>query len=235
MNKSLVTNISAVLLIALGYFSPLYGKEIRTMGMYALSGAITNWLAIHMLFEKVPFLYGSGVILVRFNEFKAGIKNLVMSQFFTPENLQKFLLDHSSKGDNELTKEITDAIDMDKVFLKFKEAILTSQFGGMLNMFGGESILNTLKPQVVSKIKEAIEEFLADPMFQEKLLGQKSSGKLMTDINQVVEMRLNELTPKMVKKIVEEMIREHLGWLVVWGGVFGALIGLMATLSPLLK
>jgi len=35
-----------------------------------------------MLFEKIPFLYGSGVIELRFKDFKSGIKNLVMSQFF---------------------------------------------------------------------------------------------------------------------------------------------------------
>ena len=40
---------------------------------FALSGGITNWIAIHMLFEKIPF-YGSGVIPKRFEEFKTGIK-----------------------------------------------------------------------------------------------------------------------------------------------------------------
>ena len=35
-----------------------------------------------MLFEKVPFLYGSGVIPAHFEEFKQGINNLMMEQFF---------------------------------------------------------------------------------------------------------------------------------------------------------
>jgi Na+/H+ antiporter NhaD/arsenite permease-like protein len=41
-----------------------------------------------------------------------------------------------------------------------------------------------------------------------------------------VNLRLEELTPKMVKEIVQDMIKEHLGWLVIWGAVFGGLIGL---------
>ncbi len=48
-------------------------------------------------------------------------------------------------------------------------------------------------------------------------------------VNGIVEKRLNELTPRMVKEIIQEMIRSHLGWLVVWGGVFGGLIGLVAS------
>ena len=45
-------------------------------------------------------------------------------------------------------------------------------------------------------------------------------------VTQLVDARLAELTPRMVKEIVQRMIRQHLGWLVVWGGVFGAVIGL---------
>ena len=52
-------------------------------GLFALSGGLTNWLAIHMLFEKVPLLYGSGVIPNRFEDFKNGIKNLIMNEFFS--------------------------------------------------------------------------------------------------------------------------------------------------------
>ena len=63
------------------------------LGLFALSGAITNWLAIHMLFEKVPLLYGSGVIPARFEEFKLAIRQLMMEQFFTEENIDRFLSD----------------------------------------------------------------------------------------------------------------------------------------------
>ena len=78
MNKSLVTNVSAGLIIAAGYYAPAYQRQLQSIGFFALSGALTNWLAVHMLFEKVPLLYGSGVIPNRFEEFKGGIKQLIM-------------------------------------------------------------------------------------------------------------------------------------------------------------
>ena len=89
-NKSLTTNIVALAIIAVSYLLPKYNAIIYLIGLFALSGGITNWLAIHMLFEKVPFFYGSGVIPSRFEEFKLGIKQLVMTEFFTPQNINIF-------------------------------------------------------------------------------------------------------------------------------------------------
>ena len=66
LNMSSVTNLISLLIWVTGYFVPVYGDIVVATGAFALSGAATNWLAIHMLFEKVPGLYGSGVIETRF-------------------------------------------------------------------------------------------------------------------------------------------------------------------------
>lgn len=200
------------------------------MGLYSFSGAITNWLAIHMLFEKVPFLYGSGIITERFEEFKTGIKSLVMNQFFTKENFEKFVSDSSQSLLKIEEDALFEAIDFDKVFGKLKQAILESPFGGMLGMFGGEQALDPLKPQFEGKFKEIIAELISDENFL-KSLTQKSEGdsSLIQNVQLIVDQRLEELTPNMVKAIIQDMIKSHLGWLVVWGGVFGALIGLVVT------
>ena len=58
----------------------------------------------------------------------------------------------------------------------------------------------------------------------------KSSQDLIIKIENVLDARLADLTPKDIKRIIQQMIREHLGWLVVWGGFFGGLLGLI--LSP---
>ena len=55
------------------------------------------------------------------------------------------------------------------------------------------------------------------------------SQDLHQNIDGIVNERLEELTPEMVKGIIESMIQKHLGWLVVWGGVFGGLIGLITS------
>ena len=88
MNKSLLTNVVAVSLIGTGYISPVYSAEIKTMGLYSFSGAITNWLAVHMLFEKVPFLYGSGIVTERFEEFKKGIRGVLSPEEKAPDHAE---------------------------------------------------------------------------------------------------------------------------------------------------
>lgn len=234
MNKSLLTNILSLLIILIGYISPVASHELKTMGFYSFSGAITNWLAIHMLFEKVPFLYGSGIITERFEDFKAGINDLIMNQFFTQENLTKFLTGSASSINID---EVTKSIDFDKVFLKLKTAILESPFGGMLGMFGGEQALDPLKPQFEGKFREIIDDLLKDEKFMATMSSNKttdsSQNGLLDNVKKIVSSRLDELTPTMVKEIIQKMIKEHLGWLVVWGGVFGALIGLLTTFLSL--
>jgi hypothetical protein len=231
MNKSLLTNLLSILLIIGGYLSPLYSEQLKTMGLFSFSGAITNWLAIHMLFEKIPFLYGSGIVTERFEEFKLGIKNLIMNQFFTQANFEKFMSSNKFSLMKIEEDSIMGAIDFDKVFEKLKAAIIESPFGSMLGMFGGPAALEPLKPLFEAKFKEIIREMLSDEQFLTNITkGSEENSSLPESITEIVDTRLDELTPQMVKDIIQEMIREHLGWLVVWGGVFGALIGLVTTI-----
>ena len=90
MNKSIMTNLIAATLAVGGYFSPVHGDLVFMVGIFALSGGLTNWLAIHMLFEKIPVMYGSGVIPNRFEDFKAGIKFLIVEEFFTHDHIERF-------------------------------------------------------------------------------------------------------------------------------------------------
>jgi len=77
-----MTNFIALGIVIGGYFMPeMYRTPVLYTGLFALSGALTNALAVHMLFEKVPFLYGSGVISQNFESFKTSIKNLMMNGF----------------------------------------------------------------------------------------------------------------------------------------------------------
>src|SRR5690554_2670621 len=91
LDKSFLTNLVAALFALAGFMLPgRAGELVVTSGLYALSGALTNWLAIYMLFDKVPGFYGSGVIPARFEESKVGIRELIMQQFFNPENIRLF-------------------------------------------------------------------------------------------------------------------------------------------------
>jgi uncharacterized membrane protein YheB (UPF0754 family) len=209
INKNLLTNLIALSFLALGKF--LHIPTIYNIGIFAFSGAITNWIAIHMLFEKVPFLYGSGVITRRFEDFKLGIKNLLIEEFFTDKNINSFLPKQDLKG----------KIDYEKIFQELLDAIVNSPLGGMLAIVGGKEALLPLKEPIIEKLKQAVDEVLND-------IGlSKNHDKLQDKILHIIDSRLTELTPQIVKEIIQKMIRQHLGWLVIWGGIFGGLIGLI--------
>ena len=232
MNKSSLTNILALAIFLVGMV--LDHQLIKSAGLFALSGAITNWLAVHMLFEKVPGLYGSGVVPNHFQEFRDGIRKLLMEQFFTEENIQRFLTD--DRGDNgglDLTRVIEN-VDLDPSFDALVQTVEESSFGGMLSMLGGSEALQPLKPAFVDKMRASLVTLSSSESFQESLtesLRSAGSGEGVGNrIEAIIEQRLEELTPQLVKQIIQEMIRSHLGWLVVWGGVFGGVIGLVAGL-----
>ncbi len=229
-NKSFLTNLIAILIIVAGYLCPLEPELMKSIGFFALSGAVTNWLAIHMLFEKVPLLYGSGVIPNRFDEFKFAIKDLMMKQFFTQENVEQFIEAEEQQGSNVLNIDpLLNAIDYDKIYEGLVTSIMESSFGSMLQMMGGEQALTPLREPFVKKLKTTLREMVESDRFKDVLrLGldsHKIGRDIVSKIETIIDKRLNELTPKLVKEIVQKIIKVHLGWLVVWGGVFGGILG----------
>ncbi len=232
MNKSFATDLVSFALVFLSFIvDEPYKNLLLYAGLFALSGALTNQIAIHMLFEKVPFFYGSGVIEMRFEAFKASIKNLMMNQFFTKEQIDKFFKKEERKID--LAPVINES-DFSPAFDALVKTVMESSFGGMLGMFGGESALTGLKEPFCDKLKEAVLQISQSEDFTTKLDSYiKSSGVsegMLGSIETMIDKRLDELTPKLVKEIVQDFIKEHLGWLVVWGGFFGGLIGIASSL-----
>tara|TARA_E500000178_G_scaffold233516_1_gene229983 strand:+ start:42 stop:725 length:684 start_codon:yes stop_codon:yes gene_type:complete len=218
MNKSLITNLVSIFIILVGF---LYHDEfsfIFLVGVFALSGSITNWLAIHMLFEKIPFLYGSGVILDRFEDIKLGIKNLILQELFSVDQIEKFIFDNKEKASGGIIEKI----DFDRVFVGLVESIESSQLGGMLAMIGGKKALEPLKEPFIKKLRVIIEDFI-----KENAGNDNSTDELFLKIENILDARLADLSPNDIKTIIQKMIREHLGWLVVWGGFFGGLLGLI--------
>jgi uncharacterized membrane protein YheB (UPF0754 family) len=223
INKSLVTNLVSILIIFIGYFYKDEYSFILMTGVFALSGSVTNWIAVHMLFEKIPFLYGSGVILERFEDIKLGIKNLILKELFTETQINNFLLENK----NNSSETIIEKIDFDKVFIGLVEAIEGSQLGGMLAMVGGRKALDPLKEPFTQKLKIIIDDFLTENSSSDT---GSNATSLLSKIENILDARLADLSPEDIKSIVQRMIKEHLGWLVVWGGFFGGLLGLI--LSP---
>ncbi|CAA6817922.1 MAG: DUF445 domain-containing protein [uncultured Sulfurovum sp.] len=228
ISKATITDGISISLISIGLLvtAPI-AKPILYTGLFAFSGAVTNQVAIYMLFNKVPFLYGSGVIEENFEKFKASIKEMIMKQFFNKEQLTSFFQNEEKKIN---LAPLVESADFSPAFYALKQSVMESKLGEMLNLFGGEKALDGLKEPFAKKLKLAVVGIVSSDAFKTQMEHHLSNSSLNDDIlntvDQLITKRLNELTPQMINELVHELIHTHLGWLVVWGGIFGGLIGL---------
>jgi uncharacterized membrane protein YheB (UPF0754 family) len=231
ISKSTLTDATSVTLIGIGSSLPEpYATPVLFTGLFAFSGAVTNQVAIHMLFNKVPLLYGSGVIEKNFESFKGSIKNMIMTQFFNQEQLTAFFQNEEKKID---LAPLVESADFSPAFIALKQSVMESKLGDALNFFGGEKALDSLQEPFARKLKSAVVGIVSSDTFKAQINHHLEHSSLNDDLRESVEKlitdRLNDLTPKMVNDLVHELIHTHLGWLVVWGGIFGGLIGLVSS------
>ena len=222
MNKSLLTNIIALLITLIGIINPFENSLLLMIGLFSLSGGITNWIAIHMLFEKVPFVYGSGIIPKNFLIFKQAIKDLVIKEFFSRNNVEVF----TSKISEEAIISISKNINYNNIFEGLTESIESSQLGGMLSMVGGKKALEPLRKPIITKLETLFKSIIENE--ERSNFGDEIVDNVYVRIEKLIDDRLNELSPQDVKKIIQKLIDKHLGWLVIWGGVFGGFIGIIS-------
>ncbi len=227
-NKSFWTHAIASSVLAFGVLLPAdfaHRAIFIQAALFALSGAVTNWLAVYMLFEKIPLVYGSGVVPTHFEEFKAGIHKMVIENFFTEEKISKITQNLSQQFSKE---QIVQKINLDDLFDDFVNVICDSSFGSFLSMLGGRTALEVLREPFKKEMSRRVDTMIDTLQIEEKIAQMTDPQMLLEKIESLIDNRLNELTPEGVKKLVEDMIRKHLGWLVVWGGVFGGLIGALS-------
>ena len=222
MNKSILTNIVALLITLIGIINPFENSLLLMIGLFSLSGGITNWIAIHMLFEKVPFVYGSGIIPKNFLIFKQAIKDLVIKEFFSRNNVEVF----TSKISEEAIISISKNINYNNIFEGLTESIESSQLGGMLSMVGGKKALEPLRKPIKIKLETLFKSIIENE--KNSNFGDEIVDNVYVRIEKLIDDRLNELSPQDVKKIIQNLIDKHLGWLVIWGGVFGGFIGIIS-------
>jgi len=226
--------ISVFLYAALGKVQPI--PYILSFGLFGFAGGFTNWLAVKMLFDKIPFLYGSGVIPRQFKEIRETVKTTIMATFFDEQYLGTYLNDRSKdllgKIDLEgrIKKIVDDPSTEELIAAKLQEMAATPEgaFLAMVPMMMPgmtmRSIAALMKPalagfatEMATKMKDSfdITEFV-------------SVDSVRDEIDALMTEKLQELTPPIVKKLMEDVIREHLGWLIIWGNIFGGALGLIS-------
>jgi len=214
-------------------------KYLLAFGLFGLAGGTTNWLAVKMLFDRIPpagpvSLVGSGVIPKRFKEIRATVKEMLMETFFERSFLEAYLNKKSAelKGQVDISakvKAVVESPDVDLLLDKQLVQLGTRPEGMLFAMMGikPEQLKPVVKPFIVSLAGDV------GPLL-EKQIDMKSvmgADALRAEVDRLLSQRLLQLTPEKVKLLVEGVIRKHLGWLVVWGNVMGGLIGIVAQAS----
>ena len=224
----LALSLAAVSEAALPVWVLLAAPWLLAAGVFGFAGGTTNWLAVRMLFDKVPLLYGSGVIPARFREIRATIKELILTHFFEEDYLRRFLEEHPEllPTGKALEEKLVAALESERADAAIRnqlEKLKEGPFGMMVKM-AGVDMLTPVIQQFLTRLAAEL-----SPQFS-KLSGQDSLDipALRERVGLLLETKLVELTPETVKQMMEQVMREHLGWLIVWGNVFGGAIGLLS-------
>jgi uncharacterized membrane protein YheB (UPF0754 family) len=228
-------NVSSLISLALllgglaGSHYVLPGSNwILAAGLFGFAGGMTNWLAVKMLFDRVPLLYGSGVIPARFREIRTTLRDLIMHHFFAEDYLTRFLASRT-QGDGagpdmaERLSALLQSREVDAAIDRKLAELTQSPMGMMLKMVGPETI-KPLVHQFVGEVGAAVAPRLAEELRAQTL----DPAGMRQQVDALLAAKLEELTPDTVKQMMEDVIREHLGWLIVWGNVFGGAIGVVS-------
>lgn len=235
---SFKVNLTALLVVGLAlglkYLSNSPGwlfEGLFNIGLFALAGGLTNWLAIHMLFEKVPLMYGSGVIALRFEQIKESLARMVMQQFFNSDHVSRFLQEEMQSIQFE-PESLQELIDYNKIF----DGLLKSLGEGNPMMAMAMPFLNGSRAKIIASMQQTVTSELSNPEFREKISKKlqqsflrEEESKLQYQVQVLIEQRVAELSPQLVKQMVSDMIEEQLAWLVIWGALMGALMGLVSS------
>ena len=253
MDKGTASNLISACCLGISLTASGLPPVFYTASMFAFSGGITNWLAVKMLFDRIPGLIGSGVIPARFKEIRSKVKDLIMEHFFDEEHLRSFLSDQAGSMDwghylkpqegsdgpmATVIRKQWDRVTAPEVIQPIVdrqiEKLMQSPIRGMLLMVGVEKIRPTIN-QFVSAFIESMQGKvleLASQIESDDLQLELDEEALVHDVrekvNQLLEQKLEQLRSEDVKRMMEDVIRQHLGWLVVWGNVFGAVLGVIA-------
>ena len=116
----------------------LTSRYILSFGLFGFAGGVTNWLAVKMLFDKIPGVIGSGVIPKQFKQIRAAIREMVMEMFFDAAFLKEYLGPRSKElitsiNLPQLLKKTMSSPEFDSVFLA-KLTEISQKPEGMLLM-----------------------------------------------------------------------------------------------------
>jgi len=212
-------------------------KLIRAFGLFGFAGGMTNWLAIRMMFDKIPFLIGSGILLNNFVEIRDNVKKTTMETYFDAGHLSHYVTQkteiilNSLQLDESIREVIrspaVQAIISDKI-----EEVFSTPEGLVIGLVvNKEKIKQNIMPSIENAGKDIV------PLVSQLIRTSEhlSEDKLRDQIDRLITSKLVEMQPKNIIAVVKDMVETELGWVIVWGNIFGGLLGLLLEVVTVVK
>ncbi|NME72131.1 DUF445 domain-containing protein [Flammeovirga aprica] len=176
-------------------------------------GWITNYVAIKMLFHprkpiKILFMTLHGVFPRRKKTLARRLGIIVEKDLFTPDMILDKLKTEENK--EKLFKAIMVRVNE---FVDEKAV----QFGPMLQMFGGDAIIQQIRTGMENSVKEMVPKLLDD-------IGQNISS---ISIEQVVYEKVMDFSDAKFEDLLMSVIKQELTFIEIMGAVLGFFIGLI--------
>ena len=193
-NKGDASNLATFLIMAVGIIMKtqhprMLGVDcVLSAGLFGFAGGVTNWLAVKMLFDRVPLLVGSGVIPRQFKEIRAALKTMVIESFIA-ERAKDVLgntLDISGGVKAALAGPDVDAT-MERTLTNISETEDGKMLKSVGAMVGGMAgLVPKLKP-VVEGFAVEVGELLASNLDPAKLI---SVDKVLVEVDRLLEEKV---------------------------------------------
>ncbi|KAJ5069281.1 hypothetical protein M0811_11766 [Anaeramoeba ignava] len=187
-----------------------------------------------MLFDRIPGLYGSGIIPRRFKEIRETVKNTIMKTFFDETYLKNYISTKlnsfiSMINFEEKIKKVLESPAVSQIIDQKLEELKDRPEGLMLTMMGIDP--SSLKPLITPFVLGMGSDIAPLLLSTFDITKTFDISRVRKELDSLMTEKLKELTPQVVKKLMEDVMRKHLGWLIVWGNVFGGIIGVISYAS----
>jgi len=180
----------------------------------ALTGWITNYIAIKMLFhprEKVKILFFEiqGIFPKRQKKLAEKLGKIVSEELFSVEDVKKVLKDEKT------TKEIVNIID--EKLDDFLDNKLTATMP-MLAMFMNDELKQTIKGTLEEEFKQMLPEMIGR-------LAENLDHSV--DVEKTVYEKVVNFSTDKLEEILYSIMKKEFKFIEILGGVLGFMIGLI--------
>ncbi|KAI8504534.1 hypothetical protein Bbelb_176520, partial [Branchiostoma belcheri] len=184
-------------------------QVFRAMGLFSVSGGVTNWLAVKMLFDRIPGLIGSGVITSQFKEIRQTVKNVVLETFFETEYLENYM--HRKSGEFlaafQIESKLQRLLQSERVMQIIDnqvQKLYKKPEGMMLAMMGVDAgKLSKMIQPLMKGLSRDMTPVLAKNLKTFEFMNAES---MRAQVDEMMTVKMEEFTPPKVKKTTGNMV-----------------------------